>query len=196
MPELHIAQHDEADRLVSEDPLALLIAMVLDQQIPLERAFRSPFDLQQRLGGTLDVGQIAAMDPEAVAKVFAKPPALHRFPGSMAGRVQQLCKVVVDDYQGDAARVWTTAMDGKALLRAVKALPGFGEQKAKIFVAFLGKQMAITPEGWREACAPFGEAKSFLSIADIDGPAALEKVRAHKREMKAKAKATAQEAQA
>ena len=136
---LEITGDADADKFVSEDPLGLLIAMVLDQQIPLERAFRSPADLKERLGGTLDVGAVASMDPDELAAQFSIRPALHRFPGSMARRVQELCRVVIDNYGGDAAAVWTSAKNGDELLANVKALPGFGEQKARIFVALLGQ---------------------------------------------------------
>jgi uncharacterized HhH-GPD family protein len=192
VPELHIAQHEEADRLVSEDPLALLIAMVLDQQIPLEKAFRSPWELKQRLGARLDAGTIAAMDPETLASIFATPPALHRFPGSMATRVQELCRVVADQYDGDAAAIWRGARDGHELFKTIKSLPGFGEQKARIFTALLAKQLAVKPRGWQEAAGPYGEKGSLRSVADITGPESLAKVRAYKKEMKAKAKATSQ----
>ncbi|MHB1786342.1 MAG: HhH-GPD-type base excision DNA repair protein [Acidimicrobiales bacterium] len=188
---LHLSQNDAADKLLSKDPLALLIGMVLDQQIPLERAFRSPRDLKERLGGRLDPAEIAGMDPDALAKVFSIVPALHRFPASMAGRVQEVCRIVVDKYQGKASRVWTTAPDGTELMARVKALPGFGEQKARIFVALLGKQMGVSPPGWEKASEPFGAKGSFRSIADIDGPETLAKVRAYKADMKAKAKAEA-----
>jgi uncharacterized HhH-GPD family protein len=187
---LALAGDDEADKLLAQDPLALLIGMVLDQQIPLERAFKSPADLKERLGGTLDVGAVAAMDPDELAAVFSVRPALHRFPGSMARRVQELCRVVVDTYGGDAAAVWTSADDGGQLLANVKALPGFGEQKARIFVALLGKQFAVRPPGWEEASSPFGEPGSFRSVADIDSREALGKVRQYKQQLKAKAKAT------
>jgi uncharacterized HhH-GPD family protein len=193
---LHVTGDPEADELVSNDPLALLIAMVLDQQVPLEKAFRSPADLRQRLGGELDAATIAGMDPEALAEVFSARPALHRFPRSMAGRVQELCAVVVDAYGGDAAAIWTGAEDGKQLLANVKALPGFGEQKARIFVALLGKQFGVRPKGWERAAGPYGAAGSFTSVADIDSAAALAKVRQHKKQMKAKAKAKAAAAQA
>jgi uncharacterized HhH-GPD family protein len=186
---LHLAQDEAADRLLSEDPLALLIGMVLDQQIPLERAFRSPFDLKERLGGGLDAATIAEMDPDALAKIFATPPALHRFPGSMAGRVQDLCRRVADDHGGDAAAVWREAASGAELLAAVKSLPGFGDQKARIFVALLGKQLGVQPPGWREAAGPYGEDGSFRSVADIVSSESLAKVRGYKQEMKAKARA-------
>jgi uncharacterized HhH-GPD family protein len=188
---LEISGDADADKFVSEDPLGLLIAMVLDQQIPLERAFKSPADLKERLGGTLDVGAVASMDPDELAALFSITPALHRFPGSMARRVQELCRVVVDSYGGDAAAVWTSAETGDQLLANVKALPGFGEQKARIFVALLGKQFAVRPPGWEEASSPFGEPGTFRSVADIDSREALGKVRQYKQQLKAEAKAMA-----
>jgi uncharacterized HhH-GPD family protein len=188
---LEISGDADADKFVSEDPLGLLIAMVLDQQIPLERAFKSPADLKERLGGTLDVGAVASMDPDELAALFSITPALHRFPGSMARRVQELCRVVVDSYGGDAAAVWTSAENGDQLLANVKALPGFGEQKARIFVALLGKQFAVRPPGWQEASSPFGEPGTFRSVADIDSREALGKVRQYKQQLKAEAKAMA-----
>jgi uncharacterized HhH-GPD family protein len=186
-----LAGDEVADTLLAQDPLALLIGMVLDQQIPLERAFKSPADLKERLGGTLDVGAVASMDPDELAALFSVRPALHRFPGSMARRVQELCHVVIDTYGGDAAAIWTSAQDGAQLLANVKALPGFGEQKARIFVALLGKQFAVRPPGWQEASSPFGEPGSFRSVADIDSREALGKVRQYKQQLKAEAKATA-----
>jgi uncharacterized HhH-GPD family protein len=189
--ELSLAQDPDADALLSRDPLALLIGMVLDQQIPLEWAFKGPLHMTQRLGRDLDAADIAGRDPDELAKVFATPPAIHRFPGSMAGRVQQLCRVVADDYDGDAAAVWRDAKDGPDLLKRVEALPGFGKQKAKIFVALLGKQLGVKAKGWREAAGEFGEAKSYKSVADIKDTKSLEKVRAFKKQMKADAKAKA-----
>lgn len=189
---LCIAQHAPADALVSKDPLALLIAMVLDQQITLEKAFRSPLDLKERLGGRLDAAGIVAMDPEELADIFATPPALHRFPRANAKRVQELCRIVVDEYKGKAARVWSTAGDGAELLRRVKALPGFGEQKARIFVALLGKQLGVQPDGWQQAAGAFGEPGSFVSVADIEGPESLARVRRFKQERKAAARAAAE----
>jgi uncharacterized HhH-GPD family protein len=188
---LYLSGDPEADALLTEDPLALLIGMVLDQQIPLERAFRSPFDLKERLGGPLDAAALASMDPELLSAAFAERPALHRFPKSMAARVQELCNVIVDSYGGDPAAIWTSAADGKELLANVKALPGFGEQKARIFVALLGKQLGVRPPGWERAATPFGDTGSFRSVADIDSPDTLAKVRQYKQSMKAKAKATA-----
>lgn len=188
---LYFSGDPEADALLGEDPLALVIAMVLDQQIPLERAFKAPADLRDRLGGTLDVGAIAAMDPEALAAVFAERPALHRFPGSMARRVQEVCRIVVDQYGNDAAAVWTSAADGAELLANVKALPGFGVQKARIFIALLGKQFGLHTPGWEGVSTPFSEPGSFRSVADIDSPESLGKVRQYKQQMKAEAKARA-----
>ena len=178
-----------ADKLLEKDALALLIGMVLDQQIPLERAFKSPADLKERMGGVLDAKEIAESDPDMLAKVFAQPPALHRFPASMAKRVQEMCRIVVDQYDGRGANVWKTAKTGADLLANVKALPGFGDQKAKIFVALLGKRLGVQPKGWAEAAGDFGAPGTFKSVADIDSPDALLRVRAYKQEMKAKAKA-------
>ncbi len=188
---LYLSADEAADQLLTDDPLALLIGMVLDQQIPLERAFKSPFDLKQRLGGPLDAAVLAAMDPGALADVFGEKPALHRFPRSMAGRVQELCAIIVAEYHGDPAAIWTSAADGKELLANVKRLPGFGEQKARIFTALLGKQLGVRPPGWESAASPFGDPGTFRSVADIDSPEALSKVRQYKQKMKAAAKAQA-----
>jgi len=188
---LYLSGDPEADALLSEDPLALLIGMVLDQQVPLERAFSSPRDLRDRLGGQLDAGAIAAMDPAELAAVFSERPALHRFPASNAGRVQQLCQIIVDEYGGDAAQVWEGASSGAELLRRVRALPGFGEQKAKIFVALLGKQLGVRPKGWQEVSKPFGDKGTNFSVADITSKESLLRVRAHKAQLKAAAKAKA-----
>lgn len=180
-----------ADDLLASDPLALLIGMVLDQQVPLERAFHSPLDLQERLGQPLDASEIAEMDPDALAEVFSRRPALHRFPGSMARRVQDLCQVLVDDYGGRAEQVWQSAPSGQALLAGIQAMPGFGEHKARIFVALLGKRLGVRPPGWEEAAGDFAAPGSRLSVADIDGPEALAQVRANKAAAKAQAKAAA-----
>jgi uncharacterized HhH-GPD family protein len=188
-PTLQLAQDPEADRLLSQNPLALLIGMVLDQQVPLEKAFRGPLELTKRLGRPLDAAVIAAIDPEALAEAFAARPSLHRYPSSMAARVQALCRVLVDEYGGDAAAVWTTAADGQELRRRIQALPGFGEQKARIFVALLGKQLGVEPPGWREAAGPFGAAGSRRSVADIVDATTLAEVRAYKQSMKAAKKA-------
>lgn len=185
---LHIAQNEEADRLISDDPLALLIAMVLDQQIPLERAFSSPRDLRERLGGRLDPAEIAAMDPERLAAIFAQRPALHRFPAANAKRVLELCRIVVDLYHGRAADIWEQATDGADLYRRIKALPGFGEQKARIFIGLLGKQLGIATPGWEAAAGPFGRPGTFMSVADIVDAESLGRVRAYKQQMKAAAR--------
>lgn len=188
---LHITGDKAVDKLLTNEPLALVIAMVLDQQVPLERAFRSPFDLKERLG-ELDAADLAAMDPDALAEIFSTRPALHRFPRSMAGRVQEVCRIIVDTYGGDTAAIWTTAATGKELLANIEALPGFGTQKARIFVALLGKQLGVRPSGWEKAAGPYGKPGSYHSVADIDSPEALGKVREHKQRMKAKAKAGAE----
>jgi uncharacterized HhH-GPD family protein len=190
-PELALSQHPEADALLSRDPLALLVGMVLDQQIPLEWAFRGPLTVKERLGGRLDAAEIAAMDPDELTKAFAGPPAVHRFPAANAKRVQQLCRVVVDEYGGKAANVWKKAADGADLLNRVKALPGFGDQKARIFVALLGKQLGVRPPGWTEAAGPYGQAGSYMSVADIVDAESLARVRQYKAEKKAAARAAA-----
>jgi len=186
---LHLSQDPEADELISENPLALLIGMVLDQQIPLERAFSSPRDLRERLGGELDAGEIAAMGPSQLVAVFSERPALHRFPASNSERVQQLCRIIVQDYGGQPQRIWEGATSGADLLRRVRALPGFGDQKAKIFVALLGKQLGVRPPGWQEASRPFGDPGTSISVADITDADSLALVRAHKSQLKAAAKA-------
>jgi uncharacterized HhH-GPD family protein len=188
---IRLSGDKEADALLTKDPLALLIGMVLDQQIPLERAFWAPAELARRLGKPLNAGEIAAMDPERFAELFKERPALHRYPGAMAGRVQAVCRIVTEDYGGKAANIWTKVPDADTLLKRVTALPGFGQQKARIFTALLGKQLGIRPDGWRTATSPFGEDGSYLSVADITGPESLAKVREHKQAMKAKARANA-----
>jgi uncharacterized HhH-GPD family protein len=191
---LHITGDDQADALLSRDPLALLIGMVLDQQVTIEKAFSSPADLLQRLGGKgpLNAATIASMDPEELGDIFRERPALHRYPGSMAGRVQAVCRVVADDYGNKADNIWKGVQSGAELLERLRTLPGFGEQKAKIFAALLGKQLGVCPEGWRKVTTPYGKEGSSLSVADITDPESLQKVRATKKAMKAKAKAKAQ----
>ncbi len=185
---MRLSGNPPADQLLSSDPLALLIGMVLDQQIPLERAFSSPLDLKQRLGGRLDPAEIAAMDPEQLAARFAERPALHRFPGANAKRVQELCRIVVDEYGGKAENVWKKAADGDDLYRRVRALPGFGEQKARIFIGLLGKQLGIKTPGWQDAAGRFGQPGTYLSVADIVDEDSLKRVRVYKQELKAAAK--------
>ncbi len=191
---LHITGDDKADAVLSRDPLALLIGMVLDQQVTIEKAFSSPADLVQRLGtkGPLNAATIAAMEPDELAAVFREQPALHRYPGSMAGRVQAVCRVVADEYQNKADNIWKGVQSGDELIGRLRALPGFGEQKAKIFAALLGKQLGVCPEGWRKVTTPYGKEGSSLSVADITDPESLAKVRATKKAMKAKARAKAQ----
>ena len=188
-PALRLTGDPEADDLLSRDPLALLIGMVLDQQVPLERAFAAPAALAQRLRRNLDAAAIAGMDPDRLGELFSRPPALHRYPSSMAARVQALCKVIAEEHGGDAAGVWTGADDGRQLRARVQALPGFGEQKARIFVALLGKQLGVTPRGWDEASAPYGEPGSHRSVADIVDDASLARVRQFKQAAKQAARA-------
>jgi len=185
---LHITADAAADDLLTRDPLALLIGMLLDQQVAMETAFSGPLKIQERVG-QVDAATLAAYDPEALVEAFREPPAVHRYPGSMAARVQSLCGAVQDDWDGDASAIWTRdAPSGREVLTRLKKLPGFGEQKAKIFLALLGKQCGFDGEGWREASAPYGEDGSFRSVADIVSPESLGKVREHKRAMKAAAK--------
>ncbi|WP_406008042.1 Fe-S cluster assembly protein HesB [Streptomyces sp. NBC_00637] len=187
---LHLSQDPEADELLGRSPLAALVGMLLDQQVPMEWAFKGPRTIADRLGADdLDAHDIAAQDPEAFAALLAEKPAVHRYPGSMAKRVQQLCQYLVDHYDGDAGAVWKEVGSGGELLGRLQELPGFGRQKAQIFLALLGKQLGVRPTGWREAAGAYGEPKSFRSVADITGPESLTKVRAHKQEMKAAAKA-------
>lgn len=182
---------DEANELLSRNALALLIAMLLDQQVPLERAFSAPRDLWRRLGHEPTADELAEFDPEALAAVFSERPALHRFPKAMAARTQELARLIVADYDGDAASLWTTASSGAELLKRVSALPGFGAAKARIFVALLGKQLGVRPSGWREAAGPVADEGSYLSVADIVDAESLGKVRSYKQTLKAAAKAKA-----
>ncbi|POH59090.1 Fe-S cluster assembly protein HesB [Cryobacterium zongtaii] len=193
---LHITGDTAADALLSDDPFALLLGMLLDQQIAMEAAFAGPAKIRDRIG-TLDPSVIAGYDPDEFAAVFKQTPAVHRFPGSMATRVQTIAGVVAQDWNGDAAAIWTApdshgaAPDGAEVLRRLKALPGFGEQKAKIFLALLGKRLGVTAAGWREASAPYGEDGSLRSVADIVDPESLARVRESKRAAKAAAKESA-----
>jgi uncharacterized HhH-GPD family protein len=186
---LQLVQDPAADALLESNPFALLIGMMLDQQYPMEHAFAGPKKIADRIGG-FDPREIADYDPEEFAALCSKTPAIHRFPGSMAKRVQALAQLVVDQYGGDAAALWTSGdPDGAEVLRRLKGLPGFGEQKAKIFLALLGKQYGVEPDGWREAAGDYGKAGSFLSVADVVDPGSLEKVRNFKKQAKAAAKA-------
>jgi uncharacterized HhH-GPD family protein len=188
---LHITGDPEADSFLSDDPLALIIGMLLDQQVTMEKAFSSPAELARRLGSPLDAAAIAAMPLERLTELFKERPALHRYPGSMAGRVQDLCRVIAEDYGGHTDAIWKDVKSGDELVARLTSLPGFGVQKAKIFAALLGKQLGVGPKGWQEATAPYGEVDAFLSVADITSPESLEKVRANKRAIKAKARAKA-----
>lgn len=184
---------DKANKLLSSNPFALLVGMILDQQIPLERAFAAPLDLQDRLGKKLTVKLINSLPEDEVIAAFVAKPALHRFPAANAQRVMKAAEIIRDEYKGKAEAVWTSAETGDQLLKQVAALPGFGIQKAKIFVALLGKQMEIQPPGWREACAPFGDEGTTFSIADISDDASLAQVRAWKQAKKAAAKLAAEQ---
>lgn len=186
---MYLATTEQANDLLTREPLALLIGMLLDQQIPMEKAFTSPDVLRERLGGALDAHTIAGYDPDKLEAIFREPPALHRFPAAMAKRVQALAQLLVERYDGDAGAVWDGARDGKDLVARIGTLPGFGEQKAKIFAALLGKQLKVRPRGWREASGDFGRDGTFCSVADVVDAASLEKVRAYKKQMKAAAKA-------
>jgi uncharacterized HhH-GPD family protein len=191
MAKLQLVQDPAADELLESNPFALLVGMMLDQQIPMEVAFAGPRKIAERIGG-VDAREIADYDPDAFVKLFSERPAVHRFPGSMAKRLQTLAQAVVDEYGGDVVGVWTSGdPDGAEVLRRLKALPGFGEQKAKIFLALLGKQYGVTPTGWREAAGDYGKAGTHMSVADVVDQGSLEKVRSYKKAAKAAAKAKA-----
>lgn len=191
MPKLQLVQDPAADALLESDPFALLVGMLLDQQIPMEVAFAGPKKIADRMG-SLDVTEIADYDPEKFAALCSEKPAVHRFPGSMAKRIQTLAQTIVERYDGDTAALWTAGNpDGKELLKRLKALPGFGEQKAKIFLALLGKQYGVTPSGWRAAAGDYGKAGTHMSIADIVDAESLGQVRSYKKQMKAASKGKA-----
>ena len=181
---LPVTGDPQADQLLEDDPLALLLGMMLDQQVPMEWAFIGPYRLRGRLGGRLDAAEIAAMAPADLEVAFKGPPAVHRFFGSMAKRAQALCQALVDDYAGDAAAVWAGVTSGDELLARVRALPGFGAEKAKIFTALLAKRFGVRPPGWEEATAPFSDGQP-RSVADIGSAEELAQVRAWKKKMKA-----------
>jgi uncharacterized HhH-GPD family protein len=177
---------DGANELLSRDPFALLMGMLLDQQVPLEKAFGSPYELALRLGHEPTPAEIAGYDPGKLAAVFARRPALHRFPRAMAARVQELARYLVDRYDGDAGAIWRTAATGAELRQRLAELPGYGSYKAQILIALLGKQLGVRPEGWREAAGRFGEEGSRYSVADVTGPDSLAEVRAFKKQLKAR----------
>jgi uncharacterized HhH-GPD family protein len=187
MPQIPITGNDDADKLLEDDPLALLIGMLLDQQVPMEWAFTGPYTLQQRLGGSLDATQIASMDPDEFLAICKGPPAIHRFPGSMGKRVQALAQAIVDDYGGDAEAIWRDAGSGAELRRRLLALPGYGPDKTSIFIALLAKRLGVRPDGWQEAAGPFAD-DTPRSVADIDSPESLARVRQWKQAQKAKGK--------
>jgi uncharacterized HhH-GPD family protein len=187
---LHITGDTAADDLLTTNPLALLIGMLLDQQVAMETAFSGPEKIRDRMG-RLDAEAIADAEPDAFAALCATPPAVHRYPSSMAGRIQAVCRAVVDGWDGDTSAIWTQGEpDGREVLKRVKSLPGFGDQKARIFVALLGKQYGFEGAGWRDAAGPYGEDGSYRSVADIVDPASLAKVRETKKAVKAAAKAS------
>lgn len=189
--ELHITGDPAADKLLGDDAFALLTGMLLDQQVTMESAFAGPEKIRSRIG-SIAPSAIAAHDPQGFVEVFKERPAVHRFPGSMAARVQALAETVERDWGADASRIWTEGdPDGKEVLRRLQELPGFGEQKAKIFLALLGKQCGLQAPGWREAAGHYGQPGAFLSVADIVDPESLAKVRASKQAAKAAAKAAA-----
>jgi uncharacterized HhH-GPD family protein len=184
-----LSQDAQADALLERDPLALLLAMLLDQQVPMERAFAAPYQLQQRLGHELDVHELASYDPDALADIFARQPALHRYPKSMAARVQELCRVLVESYGGNVTGLWRDVPNARELLERLVRLPGYGKQKAQIFVALLGKQRNVRPAGWREVAGPYGDKGVYRSVADVTDADSLAKVREYKQQVKAAARA-------
>jgi uncharacterized HhH-GPD family protein len=191
MPTLQLVQDPAADALLESNPFALLVGMLLDQQIPMEVAFAGPRKIADRMGG-FEARAIADYDSDAFIALCSERPAVHRFPGSMGKRVQTLAQMIVDDYDGNAAALWTAGdPDGREVFRRLKALPGFGDQKAKIFLALLGKQYGVTPKGWREAAGDYGKAGTHMSVADVVDAGSLDEVRAYKKAAKAAAKAKA-----
>ncbi len=184
---IHITDNPDADELLTTNPFALLIGMMLDQQYPMEHAFLGPHKVIGRLG-SFDPATIAAADPEEFAALCSTTPAIHRFPGSMAARLQEVARIVVEEYDGDASRIWTEAADGKDLAKRLQALPGFGAQKAKIFVALVAKQLDVRPSGWEKAAGDYA-LEGYRSVADVVDPVSLQKVRDYKKAKKAEAKA-------
>lgn len=183
--ELHLAGQPEADALLSRDPFALLVGMLLDQQVPMERAFIGPYVIAARMGTAgLDPRQVAALAPDEFAAILTAKPAVHRYPGAMAERIYRLARMVVDDYDGDAAAIWTGVDNGRELLTRLTRLPGYGDRKARILIALLGKQLGVRPAGWREAAGDFGEPDVHRSAADVVDEASLHAVRAHKQQLK------------
>lgn len=188
---LQLTGDPAADRLLGDSANALLIGMVLDQQVPMEKAFAGPAVIASRMGGKLDVAAIAAMDEEEFTNLCCERPAIHRFPGAMANRVQAVCRVLVEDYDADAANLWHNARTGAELKQALASLPGLGDQKASIFTALLGKQRGVRPSGWREAAGAYGKEGVFRSVADVVDAESLTKVRETKHAVKVEAKQAA-----
>lgn len=188
---IRLTGQPEADALLTADDNALLIGMLLDQQVPMEKAFSGPAVIAQRMGGTLDVPAIARSEEEEFVALCSQRPAIHRFPGAMAKRVRQLCQVLTDRYDGQAANIWAEVDSGAELKRRLEELPGFGPEKASIFVALLGKQRGVRPPGWQQAAGVFGEAGVHRSVADITDAESLALVRQAKRSAKAARKASA-----
>ena len=180
---LAVTNDPEANELLNADPLALLLGMLLDQQVPMEWAFLAPYKLKDRLGGSLDAATIAALGPEKVEEIFRDKPALHRFPGSMGKRAHALCQHLVDHYGGSAEALWSGDVDGDELLRRLKELPGFGDEKSMIFIALLAKRMGVRPQGWEQAAGPFADPEP-RSVADIDSKESFARVREWKQAKK------------
>ena len=189
VPTIRLAQVPEADALLARSPFALLVGMVLDQQIPVERALTGPATISYRIGRELDPADVAGYDPEQFAAVLSQPPAVHRSPVAMAGRIQKLAAHINKTYGGDVTRMWSDRSTGADVLRRFEELPGFGRPKARILLALLGKQLGVTPAGWREAAAPYGEEGAHLSLADVVDQASLDAVRSAKRQRKLAKKA-------
>jgi len=188
MPTLNLTGEPEADRLLSDNAFALLVGMLLDQQIAMEQAFVGPQRLEERLGQPLTPATVAAVEPDRLEELFRQRPAIHRYPGSMAKRVHALASALVEEYDGDTEALWHDVADGRELKKRLTDLPGYGDQKARIFVALLGKQCDVTPDGWREAAGDYGQ-DGYRSIADVVDPDTLLKVREFKQAKKAAAKA-------
>lgn len=178
-----ITGDEAADQLLTDDPLALLVGMLLDQQVPMEWAFKGPRTIAERIGG-LDARRIATMDREEFVAVCAQKPAVHRYPASMGRRIHELCELVVDEYDGDASRIWTEVATAQELYDRLTGLPGYGAEKAKIFVAMLAKRLGVAPAGWEDVASPFSDGEP-RSVADVDSPESLARVREWKRSMKA-----------
>ncbi|MEV4563967.1 HhH-GPD-type base excision DNA repair protein [Nonomuraea sp. NPDC049419] len=185
---IQLAQRSEANELLGRSPFALLVGMLLDQQIPMEWAFTGPYTISERLGRDLTAQEVASCDPEAFTALLADKPAVHRYPKSMAARIQQLAAYIVEHYDGRPENIWADAADGQELVKRLMALPGYGKQKAQIFLALLGKQLGVQPSGWREAAGLYGEEGSYRSVADVVDADSLARVRAAKQEAKRAAK--------